>query len=61
MKWVVQDFEEIDIERQQMVAKLIINLEQGMQKELINDQLRGKEARFLDSLISAFSSTRRVS
>ena len=61
MKWVVQDFEEIDIERQQMVAKLIINLEQGMQKELINDQLRGKEAGFLDSLISAFSSTRRVS
>ena len=38
MDLIVQDFEEINIERPQMVAKLLVNLEQGMQKELINNQ-----------------------
>ena len=32
-----QDFDEINIERPQMVAKLLVNLEQGMQKGLINN------------------------
>ena len=36
MDLIVQDFEEINIERPQMVAKLLVNLEQGMQKGLIN-------------------------
>ena len=35
MDLIVQDFEEINIERPQMVAKLIVTLEQGMQKGLI--------------------------
>ena len=39
MDSIVQDFEEINILRPQMVAKLLINLEQGMQKGLINNQL----------------------
>jgi len=34
----VQDFEEINIEWPQMEAKLLVNLEQGMQKGLINNQ-----------------------
>ena len=37
MDLIVQDFEEINIERPQMVAKLLVNLEQGMQKGLINN------------------------
>ena len=32
MDLIVQDFEEINIERPQMVEKLVVNLEQGMQK-----------------------------
>ena len=39
-----QDFEEINIERPQFVAKLLINLEQGMQKGLINNQSSGVAA-----------------
>ncbi len=35
---IVKDFEEINLERLQMVAKLLVNLEQGMQKGLINNQ-----------------------
>ena len=30
MDLIVQDFEEINIERLQMVAKLLVNLEQGI-------------------------------
>ena len=44
MDLIVQDFEEINIERPQMVAKLLVNLEQGMQKGLINNQLSGVAA-----------------
>ena len=38
MDLIVQDFEEINIERPQMVAKLLVNLEQAMQKVLLNSQ-----------------------
>ena len=41
MDFIVQDFEEINIERPQMVSKLIVNLEQGLQKGLINNQSCG--------------------
>ena len=44
MDSIVQDFEEINIERPQMVAKLLVNLEQGMQKGLINNQSSGVAA-----------------
>jgi hypothetical protein len=44
MDLIVQDFEEINIERPQMVAKLLLNLEQGMQKGLINNQSSGVAA-----------------
>ena len=42
--FIVEDFEEINIERPQMVAKLLVNLEQGMQKGLINNQSSGVAA-----------------
>ena len=38
MDLIVQDFEELNIEWPQMVAKLLVNLEQGMQKGLLNIQ-----------------------
>ncbi len=38
---IVQEFEEINIERPQMVAKLLVNYEQGMQKELVHNQSVG--------------------
>ena len=41
MDLIVQDFEEINIERPQMVAELLVNLEQGMQKGLIHNQSSG--------------------
>ena len=44
MDLIVQDFEEINLERSQMVAKLLVNLEQGMQKGLINNQSSGVAA-----------------
>ena len=44
MDLIVQDFEEINVERLQMVAKLLVNLEQAMQKGLINNQLSGVAA-----------------
>ena len=44
MDLIVQDFEQINIERPQMVAKLLLNLEQGMQKGLINNQSSGVAA-----------------
>ena len=44
MDLIVQDFEEINIERPQMVAKLIVTLEQGMQKGLLLDQSSGVAA-----------------
>ena len=44
MDLIVQDFEEINIERQQMVAKVLVHLEQGMQKGLINNQSSGVAA-----------------
>jgi len=34
MDLIVQDFEEINLERPQMVAKLLVNLEQGSRKDL---------------------------
>ena len=37
---IVQDFEKINLERPQMVAKLLVNLEQGIQKGCsINNQV----------------------
>ena len=44
MDLIIQDFEEINIERPQMVAKLLVNLEQGMQKGLLNNQSSGVAA-----------------
>ena len=44
MDLIVQDFEEIDIERPQMVAKLLVNLEEGMQKALLHNQSSGLAA-----------------
>ena len=44
MDLIVQDFEEINVERPQMVAKLLVDLEQGMQKGLINNQSSGVAA-----------------
>ena len=44
MDLIFQDFEEINIGRPQMVAKLLVNLEQGMQKGLINNQSSGVAA-----------------
>jgi hypothetical protein len=41
---IVQHFEEINLERPQMVAKLLVNLEQGMQKGLMNNQSSGVAA-----------------
>ena len=44
MDLIVQDFEEINIERPQMVAKILVNLDQGMQKGLLNNQSSGVAA-----------------
>ena len=44
MDLIVQDFEEINIDRPQMVAKLIVTLEQGMQKGLLHNQSSGVAA-----------------
>ena len=44
MDLIVQKLEEINIERLQMVTKLLVNLEQGMQKGLINNQSSGDAA-----------------
>ena len=44
MDLIVQAFEEINIERPQMVAKLIVTLEQGMQKGLLHNQSSGVAA-----------------
>ena len=44
MDLIVQEFEEINIKRPQMEAKLLVNLEQGMQKGLINNQSSGVAA-----------------
>ena len=44
MDLIVQDVEEINIERPQMVAKLLVNLEKGMQKEFINNKSSGVAA-----------------
>ena len=44
MDLIVQDFEEINLERPQMVAKLLVNLEQRMQKGLIDNQSSGVAA-----------------
>ena len=41
MSLIVKDFDEINIERPQMVAKLIVTLEQGMQKGLLHNQSSG--------------------
>ena len=35
MDLIIQDFVEINLERLQMVAKLLVNLEQGSKKELL--------------------------
>ena len=44
MGLIIQDFEEINIDRPQMVVKLLVNLEQGLQKGLFNNQSRGVAA-----------------
>jgi len=44
MDLIVQDFEEINIQRLQMEAKLLLNLEQAMQKGLLNNQSSGVAA-----------------
>jgi hypothetical protein len=44
MDLIVQDFEKINIERSQMVAKLIVTLEQGRQTGLLNNQYSGVAA-----------------
>tara|TARA_B100000475_G_C14722166_1_gene198028 strand:- start:118 stop:483 length:366 start_codon:yes stop_codon:yes gene_type:complete len=44
MSLIVKDFDEINIERPQMVAKLLVNLEQGMQKALLHNQSSGLAA-----------------
>ena len=44
MDLIVQDFEEINLERPQMVAKLLVNLEQAMQKGLLHNQSSGVAA-----------------
>ena len=41
MDLIVQDFEQIDVQRPEMVAKLLVNREQGMQKALIHNQSGG--------------------
>ena len=51
MDLIVKDFDEINIERPQMVAKLLVNLEKGMQKGLINNQSSGVAA-FARQIIS---------
>ena len=38
MDLIVQDFEEINIRRLQMVAKSLVNFEQVIHKELLNNQ-----------------------
>ena len=38
MDFIFQDFEEINIEWPQMVGKLLVTLEQGIQKELVNNK-----------------------
>ena len=58
---IVQDFEEINIERPQMVAKLLVNHEQGMQKGLLNNQsscidaLQDEEFHWLDWLLILYT------
>ena len=44
MNLIFQDFKGINIERPQMVAKLLVNHEQGIQKGLINNQYAGISA-----------------
>ena len=44
MDLIVQDFEEINLERPKMVAKLLVNLELGMQKGLLTNQSSGVDA-----------------
>tara|TARA_Y100001968_G_scaffold314271_1_gene339435 strand:- start:565 stop:744 length:180 start_codon:yes stop_codon:yes gene_type:complete len=41
MDLIVQDFEEINTKRPQMVVKLLVNLEQALQKGIIYNQLCG--------------------
>ena len=62
---IVQDFEEINLERPQMVAKLIVTLEESMQKGLINNQSSGvtacaKQIISLAGLAADFSYNNRV-
>ena len=44
MDLIVQDFEEINLERPQMVAALVVNLQQGLRKGLVNNQAAGVAA-----------------
>ncbi len=44
MGLIVHDFDVINIERPQMVAKLIVTLERSMQKGLLHNQLNGVAA-----------------
>ena len=44
MDLIVQDFEEINIEPPQMVAKLLVNLEKGIQDGLLRNPSGGVAA-----------------
>ena len=56
MVLIVKDFDEINIERPQLVAKLIATLEKGMQKGLINNQSSGVAACSTNNFASWISS-----
>ena len=65
MDLIVQDFDEINIEKPQIVAKPIVNLEQVIQKGLLNNQSIGvaacaKQIISLAGLAADFSHNNRV-
>ena len=41
---IVQDFEEINLERPQMVATLVVNLQEAIQRGLLHNQISGVAA-----------------
>ena len=41
---IVEDFEQIDLQRPQMVATLVVNLQEAIQKGLIHNQISGVAA-----------------
>ncbi len=44
MDLIVQDFEEINLERPQMVATLVVNLQEAIQRGLLHNQISGVAA-----------------